>query len=693
MTADSLSMTEAATYLGVSKGTLRNWDRSGKLNAQRNPHNGYRLYRLTDLEAIRLANGAPLASADRSANDAALAWKRALSKSHNIIRDSDSTSGIMERFDELSKILHLALCSKAKALRKERETDSCYATRLRTMQMNLLEANNAQAEIRLPDSALVTCMELIAPLSQQNAELDIRGMAYEQFIQNTFDKSDNQQFFTPPQVVEFMSDMLSPYLVGTVGDPACGTGGFLRAVADEPEVEKLVGLEIDPRLAWVTTLNMEMHGELESEIHVLGFGGSLGPEAKEFEGKWDAILTNPPFGSDYKEDEILNQFTLGHGRTSRRRGILFIEQCFNLLREGGVVGIVIDEGVLNSGTTADVREFILKNFEIMAVVSLPVTTFQPYANVATSILVLRKHKGGNTENVTFFAEAERIGRKANGDEEYIFDQFGHPKLNSDFPEILKQWVRHLSGEPLTSNKSYAVKLSTCISNHETPRLDYLFNEPSRRSALARIHAKRDDLVLLTDVCIERNQPYLPAQDPDATTIKFTGLAHIEPQTGIAQQVDMPAKSIKSAVKRYEPGDIIFSRLRPSLRKVAAISFPEGGYVSSECVVLTPRTNLFEIHQYPSELLASILRSDFVYGQIVGSVTGIGRPRISVKELRSVLVPRPVNEHLQAASIAMQAGQQSVNDLRARAATLFEEADVIARTTLTTVVDLAMGGQQ
>lgn len=50
--ADFLTVKSAAKYLGVSPSTLRNWDRSGKLMPHRYPMNRYRLYRLTDLEAV-----------------------------------------------------------------------------------------------------------------------------------------------------------------------------------------------------------------------------------------------------------------------------------------------------------------------------------------------------------------------------------------------------------------------------------------------------------------------------------------------------------------------------------------------------------------------------------------------------------------------------------------------------------------
>src|SRR3954466_655122 len=50
--ADCLTVGEAASFLGVSTATLRNWDRTGKLKPRRHPQNGYRIYLHEDLEAV-----------------------------------------------------------------------------------------------------------------------------------------------------------------------------------------------------------------------------------------------------------------------------------------------------------------------------------------------------------------------------------------------------------------------------------------------------------------------------------------------------------------------------------------------------------------------------------------------------------------------------------------------------------------
>ena len=79
-------------------------------------------------------------------------------------------------------------------------------------------------------------------------------------------------------------------------------------------------------------------------------------------------------------------------------------------------------------------------------------------------------------------------------------------------------------------------------------------------------------------------------------------------------------------------------MRPALRKVALADFEDGGYVSPECSVLRIRRDSKGELLVPPRLLASLLRSDFIFGQLIHLVTGIGRPRLSSKDLLSVQIP-------------------------------------------------------
>ncbi len=697
--SSKVSLTEAATFLGVSKATLRNWDNAGKLHAVRNPLNGYRTYDMDELIGLKrdIGDSLPQTLEEKSIGAGNKLIKRTMSKVASIIRDGCANSNIVTRFDEISKLLfvHLVTEQRGENVFAPRifETDEEYKKRIQSeydqaIQKSRIHVPEQFREIKLPSATVWKCGLELCKLEINSASCDVKGLAYEDTIKGTFDKSDNQQFFTPYQVVNFMVKMLTGCLKGTICDPACGTGGFLTcATQAEPEAS-IVGFEIDERLAWVANMNLYIHDCRNFKVLALGHGGSLGKNAKTHFGTVNAILTNPPFGSDYTERSLLDLFELGVGHSSRRRGILFIEQSWNLLKENGILAIVIDNGVLNSGSTVDVRRFILDRFKICAIIDMPETAFLPYASVSTSILVLKKVAKPIKQTSVFYAKSNRIGRKPNGDDDIVYSEDGEQRLNSDLPDILEQWKRYKAGDTLSQNSGcYVANVSRNIGDDSSLRLDYAYHHPFREQSRNVLKKSPYPLRTLAEICQERNVSYVPAANLEASSIQFTGLANIESYTGKVAQISTPTASIKSAVKRYEANDIIFSKMRPALRKTAVIPFDKGGYVSSECAVFTVRKTKDGESIIDPELLSAILRSDLVFGQIMSRITGIGRPRISTKDLRNIKIPIPPREVQKKAMLSMSLSQASVLQLREKAAMLLDEASDLERTALNNVAKI------
>ena len=433
-------------------------------------------------------------------------------------------------------------------------------------------------------------------------------------------------------------------------------------------------------------INLLLHGAERFEIRCLGEGGTLGPQAKPYFGKINVILTNPPFGSDFSDEEALQELILGKGKASRRRGILFIERCWSFLKDGGVVGIVIDEGVLNLPSATDVRQFILNHFDIMAIVSLPETAFMPYANVNASILFLKKSTRPVRSTEVFFGKADNIGRKGNGDDDVIYHESGKERPNSDLPEILEQWHRKLSGHSVTTTeKVFVANVAENLKDDNSLRLDFRYHHPSRNRSKELLSKAKHRLYSIADLCEERNESIIPSSDMSEQVILYTGLANIESKNGIAHQAPTPAASLKSAVKRYEPNDIVFARMRPNLRKVALMAFSEGGYVSPECAVLTVRKRNNGQPVVKPEVLAAILRSDLVFGQIMHLIAGIGRPRLNTADLRKVLIPLPPHAVQSEGKHEFEGRVSSVRELRAKANAFLQEADALE---ITAVEELA-----
>ena len=690
-----LSLNDAANLLGVSQSTVREWEDSGKLRAIHDPVYDRRCYAVSEL--LRISRPLPYEDeinpelgAIRSLDVRAV--RSLVHRLRNILRDHESNSNIIERFDELTKLLFLKLVTETHSThdkpleRSEWETDSDYASRVRHSYSKIAENHSsivpkAFAQILMSDSAICGCASALSRVSLENANLDVKGLIYEEIVKSTFDKSENQQFFTPPSITKFMVAMMSDNLGGNICDPAAGTAGFLvEILKSQRKSSSFTAIEVDERLAWVSGINLYSHGATKMQALWLPDGGSLGRAANDFVEKFDTIITNPPFGSDVTDPAILQAYQLGSKRISRRRGILFLERCHQLLKNGGMLAFIIDDGVLNLPSSRDVRHFITSHFRIDAIVSLPETTFMPYATVNTSILFMQKTGSTIPENhLTFFARAENVGRKGNGNEDYVYERSGARHLNSDLPIIVDLFRSFRTSRRRPNSKlAYATNLQCNRGREEIGwRLDYRYHHPSRMVSQAQLAKTNKPLMIISQICQERNEMVVPSTELVDQMIRYTGLAHIEVGSGAARQVLTPANSLKSAVKRYNPRDIIFARMRPNLRKVALMDFAEGGYVSPECIVLSVR-NVDDRPIIDPLLLSVLLRSDLVYGQIMHLITGTGRPRLAAKDLRRVAIPTPTESDQRDWRMRYLSQLAAVRTLKKKAESLLRDAEDMQR---------------
>lgn len=184
--------------------------------------------------------------------------------------------------------------------------------------------------------------------------------------------------------------------------------------------EFIYGCELNFDLGTATKVNMILHGDGSTNIFVgaqKGDGLLPFPEYtketgtdelnKEFtdscypkktNGRFDLILTNPPFSVDLDNEtkkKLEKSFVFGKKKNSEN---LFIERYYQLLKEGGRVAAVLPESVFDTTENKYIRLFIYKYFIVKAVVSLPQSTFAPYTNTKTSILFAQKKSVKQIEN-------------------------------------------------------------------------------------------------------------------------------------------------------------------------------------------------------------------------------------------------------------------------------------------------------
>ena len=268
---------------------------------------------------------------------------------------------------------------------------------------------------------------------------------------DSFFRGDFGQFFTPRPIVKFIVDTLPITKNSLILDTSCGSGGFLLHALDKVRKQandyyeentikhhsywhnfaekNLFGIEINEQIARVAKMNMILHDD--GHTNIVSCDGLLPvDDIKEKDendvditlqqgiysrtnnnnlkiNHFDYIITNPPFGSTIKQVEqaYASSYKIFHKeidwlepdskrvqRPNQSTEVLFIEQCYEFLKEGGYLAIVIPDGILTNSSMQYVRDFLEEMFRIVAVISMPQTAFQATgAGVKTSVLFLKKH--------------------------------------------------------------------------------------------------------------------------------------------------------------------------------------------------------------------------------------------------------------------------------------------------------------
>lgn len=357
-------------------------------------------------------------------------------------------------------------------------------------------------QIMLSDRGLAFVASELAKYSFLDATVDVKGTAYETIVSNTL-KQEAGQFFTPRNIIKCMVEMLDPDQNCRVLDPACGSGGFLVMVLDHvrhkiaknfyPELddihleaklnsaevddavreyaEKMIfGFDFDPDLKKAARMNMVMAGDGHSNIYNINsldypYGSKpdvphiaeavnesikhsadrdfhFGTSENNAQGKFDMVFTNPPFGTKVEVDqEIAARYELN----SKAPEVLFIEACYNFLKPGGKMAIVLPDGILGNPNTESVRLWILQHFKLLASVDLPVETFLPQVGVQASLLFLQKKTDAemlvpieDEDYDVFMAIVEQVGKDRRGVPVYEKDDDGAEILFEHY----KKWLTY-----------------------------------------------------------------------------------------------------------------------------------------------------------------------------------------------------------------------------------------------------------
>jgi type I restriction enzyme M protein len=322
---------------------------------------------------------------------------------------------------------------------------------------------------------------------------DVKGAAYEELVGANL-RGDRGEYFTPRNVCDMAIKMVyslypqrrHPSL--RVLDTCCGTGGFLvsainhlrdlfaaqeqvkggttaeinervRARIREVAAERLFGLDINPFLVQTCQMNLVMHGDGSANVFQADALYSPGewddPKAvsKVAYGKFDIVVTNPPFGGKAVIDDphLLDQYELARFKSREQRSSLpaeqlFVEGAWKYLKPGGHMAIVLPDSILNNPGLEFVRQWLTGRARILASVDLPKETFAESGGVPNpSVLIVERltreeqrlaNAGALDPYDIFMAIPKTAGRNKRGNPIYYKTPEGEEVLNEDLEPIL-----------------------------------------------------------------------------------------------------------------------------------------------------------------------------------------------------------------------------------------------------------------
>lgn len=260
--------------------------------------------------------------------------------------------------------------------------------------------------VNLEPEHLDVCVRVLASVPMDGVRFEDLDALVEHLVARQ-SRGSKGQFFTPRHVVEACVRMALPGAGETVLDPACGSGAFLVHAARG----HLVGVDHDPRAVRVARALLLLAG-VPGRIHRANSLVDPIPCVP------DLILTNPPFAGEVQEPSVLSRFTLHRPGRRTERDVLFLERCVTLLPPGGRLVIVLPENKLGAKAFDGVREWLLRQVRVVAVLALGHHTFAPHTSQKTCVLLAVRRPQPlpwlPPDEPILFLVSEREGKDAGG---------------------------------------------------------------------------------------------------------------------------------------------------------------------------------------------------------------------------------------------------------------------------------------
>ncbi|WP_106627017.1 N-6 DNA methylase [Selenomonas massiliensis] len=414
----------------------------------------------------------------------------------------------------------------------------------------------ADSVLNMQKATVKSCVKELQNVKMFNSNLEVVDDAFEHLV-NQNQKEGMGQYFTPRYVIDMCVQMLNPTQEEKMIDPAAGSCGFpmhtvfhvwqrlnptapnlfttnKRTQAETDYVQSNVfGIDFSEKSVRVGRMLNIIAGDGHTNVIELnsldyrnwekdylkdkkwddkyhdGFKKLEGMEHKGDRGErkyepykffdFDVLMANPPFAGDLDNQEQLSQYDLSLNAKGKKqnkvgRDILFIERNLNFLKPGGRMAIILPQGRFNNSSDKYIREYILTQCRLLAVIGLHGNVFKPHTGTKTSVLLVQKwtdencgypnicpkpapDENGNIDYPIFFATMQEPSKDNSGDKIYVTENY--VSWTSYAYTTLEVYIRKADNvevpkteyDSAAKKSAYKVKIETRVEKTEHTNAD------------------------------------------------------------------------------------------------------------------------------------------------------------------------------------------------------------------------------
>ena len=261
------------------------------------------------------------------------------------------------------------------------------------------------------------------------------GALLEEMLRQMYAWGTTGLFLMPENLTEALIRLADGRNIEKVWNPATRTGGFLAAAHRQYPQWQLYGCEEEKSQWQIARMLQFYHGggmegirrEDPLEADRIDKTGERTPEGEvpTYE-EYDLIVTNPPVGELPIEDQ--DRYWI----STRKAQLQYMQMLMNHVKKQGMVIAVVNEGTLFMyDAEQKVRQYLLNDYQIQGVISLPAGAFLPYTGSKASVLIFTREEEIDKEQPVWFYEIQNLG--------YSLDRRQESTGVDDIPAMLTSW--------------------------------------------------------------------------------------------------------------------------------------------------------------------------------------------------------------------------------------------------------------